>query len=293
MRELGQDLEALGPDEVDLEAIERRVQELANAWGREQMACAMRRADTEAPEVVIDGRRWGNRRLHPCEYHTVFGAFTLERSVYQQSGRGRVAVPMDLRLGIVEGAYTPRVARIATRALAGMPEQEAAELLADVSTATLSSPTIGRLSRAIAARYEQRRVGETSPTLPGPRDARRRPASPASGRRSARKGPRGAGARRRTPRFRAPGGSPPPWVVRPHAVHRSSTRRTRRREPRAAARGSSSTEALGPAPSVVARWARRCREGNAGPAGGGSREPRVSCARRSAHSARRRSRSSA
>ncbi len=135
-------------------------------------------------------------------------------------------------------------------------------------------------------------VGETSPTLPGPRDARRRPASPASERRSPRKGPRGAGARRRTPRFRAPGGSPPPWVVRTHAVHRSSTRRTRRREPRAAARGSSSTEALAPAPSVVARWARRCREGNAGPAGGRSREPRVSCARRSAHSARRRSRRS-
>jgi hypothetical protein len=38
-----------------------------------------------------------------------------------------------------------------------MPEQEAADLLGEVGTATLSNSTIGRLSRAMAARYEQRR----------------------------------------------------------------------------------------------------------------------------------------
>jgi hypothetical protein len=43
---------------------------------------------------------------------------------------------------------------------------------------------------------------------------------------------------------------------------------------------------------VGARWARRCREGNAGPAGGRSAEPRASCARRSSHTEERRSKSS-
>jgi hypothetical protein len=157
MRELSKELSELSADEVDLDVIEQRVQEAANAWGREQMARAMRRADSGAPEVDIQGERWGNRRIHEVEYQTVFGAVKVQRSVYQQSGRGRVAVPMDLRLGIVEGAYTPRLARIATRALAGMPEQEAAGLLREVGTATLSAPTLGRLSRAMGARYEQRR----------------------------------------------------------------------------------------------------------------------------------------
>jgi hypothetical protein len=133
------------------------VQEMANTWGRLQMAVAMRRADSEASEVDIDGQRWGNRRVQAHDYETVFGPVPLERAVYQQSGPGRVAVPMDLRLGIVEGTYTPRLARIATRALASMPEHEAAEMLAEVGTATLSNSTIGRLSRAMAARYEQRR----------------------------------------------------------------------------------------------------------------------------------------
>ena len=161
MRELTEELGRLRAEEVDLDVIEQRVQEAANAWGREQMAMAMKRADSVAPEVEIGGERWGNRRRQESEYQTIFGPVTIDRSIYQQSGRGRVAVPMDLRLGIIEGAYTPKLARIATRALAGMPEQEAAALLREVGTATLSAPTLGRVSRAMAARYEQRR-GELS-----------------------------------------------------------------------------------------------------------------------------------
>jgi len=157
MRELSEELDGLDADAVDLDVIERRVQELANAWGRVQMKRAMKRADSDAPEVDIDGQRWGNRRTHPGEYQTVFGPVTLERGVYQQSGRGRVSIPMDLRLGIVEGMYTPRMGRIATRAIALMPEQEAADFLAEIGTATLSNSTLGRLPRAIAARYELNR----------------------------------------------------------------------------------------------------------------------------------------
>jgi len=144
-------------DELDLVVEERRVQELAKAWARETIVEVMKRADTDAPEVEIAGQRWGNRRVQKGEYQTLFGLVTIERSVYQQSGRGRVAIPMDLRLGIVEGMYTPRMARIATRAIALMPEEEAAEFLAEVGTATLSNATIGRLPRAIAARYELNR----------------------------------------------------------------------------------------------------------------------------------------
>jgi hypothetical protein len=158
MRELSEELSALGADEVDLSAVEERVQQAANAWGREQMALAMKRADSSGQELEIRGERWGNRRSQESEYQTVFGPVRVERSVYQQSGRGRVAVPMELRLGLIEGAYTPRLARIATRALAGMPEQEAAALLREVGTATLSGPTLGRLSCAMAARHEQRRA---------------------------------------------------------------------------------------------------------------------------------------
>jgi hypothetical protein len=144
-------------EELDLTSIECEIRALTEAAGRELMAVALKRADTEAPEVLIDGERWGNRRVLPGEYETMFGAVLLPRSVYQRGGRGRVAVPLELHLGIVEGRYTPKMARVLTRAIAVTTEQEGAEFLAELGTAAVSSSTLSRIPRAIAARYETRR----------------------------------------------------------------------------------------------------------------------------------------
>jgi hypothetical protein len=157
LRNYERKLQTMAPAEIDLLAVEREVRALIEARGRELMTTALQQADTSAPEVEIDGQRWGNRRVHRGEYQTAFGVVELSRSVYQQAGRGRVAVPLDLRLGIVEGRYTPMMARILTRAIAVMPEHEAAAFLAEVGTARVSSATLSRLPRMIAARYETRR----------------------------------------------------------------------------------------------------------------------------------------
>lgn len=147
----------LRPERMDLVALEEELRTLLDARGRELLAQVLKRADTDAPEVEIDGQRWGNRRIHRGEYHGTFGVVVVERSVYQRSGRGRVAIPLDLRLGIVEGRYTPKMARILTRSNAVMTEEEAAAFLEEVGTAKASSATISRIPRAIAARYEANR----------------------------------------------------------------------------------------------------------------------------------------
>jgi hypothetical protein len=144
-------------EELNLTSVECEVRALTEALGRDVMALALKRANTEAPEVVIDGERWGNRRVISGEYETVFGTVSLDRSVYQRGGRGRVAVPLELRLGIVEGRYTPKMARVMTRAVAVTTEQEGAEFLAELGTAKVSSSTLSRIPRAIAARHETRR----------------------------------------------------------------------------------------------------------------------------------------
>jgi hypothetical protein len=157
LAEFRRDLKALGPEEIDLVAIERRVQELTNRVGLELMREVLCKADTKAPEVLIEGEVWGNRREHAGTYTTSFGDVTMLRSVYQRSGRGRVAVPVELRLGMVEGRYTPRMARILTRAVGLMPETEAEQFLSEVGVAMVSVSTLHRVPRAIAARYETRR----------------------------------------------------------------------------------------------------------------------------------------
>ena len=157
LTEFRREIVAMASDEIDLLAVERRVQELTSAVGRALMREVMGRADATSAEVTIDGECWGNRRMSRGTYTGLFGDIELNRATYQRSGRGRVAVPLELRLGIVEGAYTPRVARILTKAVALMPEAEAEDLLAEVGVANVSKSTLHRVPRAIASRYESRR----------------------------------------------------------------------------------------------------------------------------------------
>lgn len=157
LTEFRREISSMASDAVDLLAVERRVQDLTNAYGCALMREVMARADASAPEITINGEAWGNRRVTPGTYETVFGDLEMERATYQRSGRGRVAIPLELRLGIVEGAYTPRVARILTKAVALMPEAEAEDLLAEVGVAKVSKSTLHRIPRAIASRYESRR----------------------------------------------------------------------------------------------------------------------------------------
>lgn len=141
----------------DLLEEERALQSRLNAIGRAAMRAVLSSADTHAPEIVIDGAPWGNRRITTGEYETLFGKVALERSIYQQRGRGRAAVALDLRLGIIEGRYTPATARVLCHAVGLMPEHDAEKFLDEVGVATLSVSTLHRIPRAIAARHETRR----------------------------------------------------------------------------------------------------------------------------------------
>jgi hypothetical protein len=156
-REFKSEIRSRPAETLDLVEVERSMQEHLNALGAELTAEILERADTTAAEVLIDGQRWGNRRLSAWSYIGVFGAMTIKRSIYQQAGRGKVAVPLDLRLGMVEGTYTPRMARIMAQATSVMTDEDAASFLLEVGTAVVSKATISRIPQAMAARYERRR----------------------------------------------------------------------------------------------------------------------------------------
>ncbi len=98
----------------------------------------------------LDGERCGSRRTSPGTYRTIFGPVEIERSVYQLAGRGRLRIPMDARLGIIEGGYTSKLARVLTHGIAVMTEEDAAGFVEEVGLATVSSSTSNRIPRAIA-----------------------------------------------------------------------------------------------------------------------------------------------
>ena len=156
--EFRDELRKLDAASLDVVALEERVQEMVHELGRELMAEVFKRADTTASEVHIDGALWGNQQRSHVAYVTMFGAIRIERSTYQRHGRGRVAVPMDLRLGIVEGRYTPKVSRIMSRGVALMPAEDAEGFLTEVGVAKVSVSTLHRIPRNMAARYEEHRI---------------------------------------------------------------------------------------------------------------------------------------
>jgi hypothetical protein len=152
-----EEIRAMRSDEVDLLVVEEGIVARLKAIGAEMMADAMKRADIDAKEVVIDGERCGSRRMSRGTYQTMFGEIVIERAVYQHGGRGRLKIPVDLRLGIVEGAYTPKLTKVLTRGVAVMTDDDAAEFVAEVGLGAMSSSTFHRVSRAVAARYEAKR----------------------------------------------------------------------------------------------------------------------------------------
>lgn len=155
--EFRQRVEETAPEELDAVALEEELREALNAVGREVMVDVLRRADTKSPVIEVHGERRGNRRETLGTYVTMFGEVELLRSTYAPGGGGKVTVPLDLRLGIVERRYTPKVARVLTHAIAVMTSQEAEGFLREVGAAAVSRSTIHRLPQAVAARHEELR----------------------------------------------------------------------------------------------------------------------------------------
>jgi hypothetical protein len=128
---------------------------ITNELGRALMRDVLEAADTTSPEVTVNGETWGFRRVYEGTYETTFGEVTLRRSTYQKSGRGRSLVALEATLGIVEGRYTPLVARIANRSLASMPTSEGEALLKEIGVCVLSRSTLHRLPQAMLARVRE------------------------------------------------------------------------------------------------------------------------------------------
>lgn len=152
------DLAEMEPNRLDCVALEKLVMEVVRELGRTLMGEVMRRADENAPEVMVNGGQWGNRIVSKGTYTTKYGDVTLDRSGYQQSGRGKMLFPVDLRLGIVEGRYTPGVARTMAHGIAVMPAEEAEGFLEEVGLVTLSKSTFHRIPQDMSAVYERDRV---------------------------------------------------------------------------------------------------------------------------------------
>lgn len=129
-------------------------------YERELLAEEMARADIDAGAIVVEGVTY--RRVVRCfeTYFTAAGPVRIERTLYKDrtDETGRSLSPMDLRLGIVEGRWTPTAAQQAAWVVSQMTPESAEELFKRVGNMTPSKSSLDRLPKALSARWEQDRV---------------------------------------------------------------------------------------------------------------------------------------
>jgi len=139
---------------------ERELHAKIMEFEREVIAEDMARADVDVEAIVVDGATY--RRVLRCEdtYFTAAGPIHIERTLYKDrtDEAGRAICPMDLRLGIVEGRWTPLAAQQATWVVAHLTPQTAEELFARIGNMNPSKSSLDRLPKALSTRWEEERV---------------------------------------------------------------------------------------------------------------------------------------
>ncbi len=127
---------------------------------REILAEEMARADIDAEAIVVDGTTY--RRVLRCfgTYFTAAGSVRLERTLFKDrtDEAGQSISALDLRLGIVEGRWTPVAAQQVAWVVSQMTPEQAEELFARIGNMTPSKSSLDRLPKALSARWEQERV---------------------------------------------------------------------------------------------------------------------------------------
>jgi hypothetical protein len=133
-----------------------RLMDLERELVAEEMACA----DLDAGAIVVDGVTY--RRVLRCfeTYFTAAGPVRIEHTLYKDrtDEAARAISPLDLRLGIVEGRWTPLAAQQAAWVVSQMTPESAEELFKRVGNMTPSKSSLDRLPKALSARWEADRV---------------------------------------------------------------------------------------------------------------------------------------
>ena len=159
---------------------EKEIARLVLALGAEILAVDLQGLDVDSEQVSVEGVEY--RKALECEqtYFGQLGPMRVLRHLYRPRGGGQTICPLELRSGIVEGAWTPRAARLMVLMVAELPPGEAAKLLEEIGGLVPSASSLDRLPKDLSARWEERRCEweVRSPTMLNTHSDRSRTASP-------------------------------------------------------------------------------------------------------------------
>jgi hypothetical protein len=150
---------------TDLLEFEKALHAKVMGLEREVVKEELERADIDVPSIVIEGTVY--RRVLRAEenYQTASGQVRVLRTLYKDRADepARAVVPMELRLGLIEGRWTPLAAQEAIWVVAQMTPKLGKELFERMGNMSPSRSSLDRLPKQLSARWEeQREVFESS-----------------------------------------------------------------------------------------------------------------------------------
>jgi hypothetical protein len=142
----------------DFEQFERELHTQVLAVEREFLAMELAHYDVHAEQVLVDGVVYGQPMRSTETYLTTAGPVTLERQLYRPAGRGsRHICPLEMRVGIVAGYFTPAAARVGAYVTAQLVPAIGAELFRELGGMRPSASELGRLPKDLSVQWELHR----------------------------------------------------------------------------------------------------------------------------------------
>lgn len=147
-----------GPE--DFARFEKDLERVVAKLKGEIIAKKMSASDVDADAVVIDGKVHRRVLRSTQTYQTTAGSVRVERWLYKdrKDPAAQAVAAMDLKLGIVEGYWTPRAAEQAAWVVTQLTPAKAEQLFNRVGDMAPSKSSLDRLPKALSDRWEGQRL---------------------------------------------------------------------------------------------------------------------------------------
>jgi hypothetical protein len=142
----------------DFESFELTLRDMLMEVENEVIGAELAKFDVNVPVVLIDDVEHRRVLRGSAIYQTSAGKVSVERTLYRRAAGEATVVPLDLRAGIVAGAWTPRAAKQAVFAVAHMPISAAEQMFVEVGCMTPPGSSLERLNVEAGDTWEKHRV---------------------------------------------------------------------------------------------------------------------------------------
>jgi hypothetical protein len=152
--------EEFGEETHNFERFEQELHTLVMVLEGELVGEELSRYDLSAEEIEVEGKAYQVGIALPETYLCAAGLVTVNRHLYHLAQEaGKSICPLELRVGIIGGYFTPRAARQGAFVMAHLTSGESEALFSEVGNMQPSRSSLDRLPKELSPHWEQHRVG--------------------------------------------------------------------------------------------------------------------------------------